>query len=260
MQQLPQRPSQPQSQPSFTPPPSNNAPRTSIFTENQLAALKYQIYAFKLISKNLPLPANLQQAVFTSPNADNFPVSKEIAAAANVKLPETGSSQQTPKLAETPVSASSATPQTGGDAALIGASPSPAQYNAYVSPYSLLKMPISSYVHASRQQRLLIPALTPVGMDSEELIVERERRVKSRIQYRVQELESLPNNLTNDLPEKIAYLKDDITEAGKNGSSVKLRAIIELKALRLLEKQKKVNMSRVILVHMLVSFHSHNFV
>ncbi|CAM0136011.1 ATP-dependent DNA helicase Snf21 [Umbelopsis sp. WA50703] len=239
MQQLPQRPSQPQSQPSFTPPPSNNAPRTSIFTENQLAALKYQIYAFKLISKNLPLPANLQQAVFTSPNADNFPVSKEIAAAANVKLPETGSSQQTPKLAETPVSASSATPQTGGDAALIGASPSPAQYNAYVSPYSLLKMPISSYVHASRQQRLLIPALTPVGMDSEELIVERERRVKSRIQYRVQELESLPNNLTNDLPEKIAYLKDDITEAGKNGSSVKLRAIIELKALRLLEKQKK---------------------
>ncbi|KAI9290204.1 SNF2 family N-terminal domain-containing protein [Umbelopsis sp. AD052] len=190
-QRPPQQQQQLQQQQQPTPPTNNPTARSSIFTETQLAALKYQILAFKLISKNLPLPPNLQQAVLA-----------------------------TPTIVEAPP-------------------PTPSQFNAYVSPYSLLKAPISSYAHASRQQRLLIPALTPIGMDSDELIIERERRVKARVHYRIQELESLPNNLSNDLPDKITALESDIKDAGKNGSSVKLRAIIELKALRLLEKQKK---------------------
>lgn len=239
-QQSPQQQRPPQA--SYTP-PTNNPVRSSIFTDSQLAALKYQILAFKLISKNLPLPPNLQQAVLASPNAENLTVSRDMAGAASVKLPEASQPQQTPKLSDTPPSASSASIQGEPVLSAGGAPPTPSQFNAYVSPYSLLKSPISSYAHASRQQRLLIPALTPIGIDSEELIIERERRVKARVQYRIQELESLPNNLSNDLPDKMAALEEDIKEAGKNGSSVKLRAIIELKALRLLEKQKKVNIT-----------------
>ncbi|KAI9362740.1 hypothetical protein BD770DRAFT_359584, partial [Pilaira anomala] len=37
----------------------------SAFSQSQLAALKYQILAYKLISKNLVLPPNLQQAVLS---------------------------------------------------------------------------------------------------------------------------------------------------------------------------------------------------
>ncbi|KAG2186621.1 hypothetical protein INT44_002845 [Umbelopsis vinacea] len=225
-QQRPPQQQQLQQQP--TPPTNNPTARSSIFTETQLAALKYQILAFKLISKNLPLPPNLQQAVLATPSTENLTASRDNAKGQEPSLPQTPA-----KLSETP-------PAAVIEPAIVEAPPpTPSQFNAYVSPYSLLKAPISSYAHASRQQRLLIPALTPIGMDSDELIIERERRVKARVHYRIQELESLPNNLSNDLPDKITALESDIKDAGKNGSSVKLRAIIELKALRLLEKQKK---------------------
>lgn len=232
----------PQQQPTaYTPPTNNPTARSSIFTETQLAALKYQILAFKLISKNLPLPPYLQQAVLASPSTENLTASRDGPASASVKGPDANQPQTPAKLSETPPTAAAVQSEpTSAEVVAAPPPPTPSQFNAYVSPYSLLKVPISSYAHASRQQRLLIPALTPIGMDSEELIIERERRVKARVHYRIQELESLPNNLSNDLPDKITALESDIKDAGKNGSSVKLRAIIELKALRLLEKQKKV--------------------
>lgn len=234
----------PQQQPTaYTPPTNSPAARSSIFTETQLAALKYQILAFKLISKNLPLPPYLQQAVLASPSNENLTASRDGPASASAKGPDASQPQTPAKLSETPptaVQSAIVSEPTSAEVVPAPQPPTPSQFNAYVSPFSLLKAPISSYAHASRQQRLLIPALTPIGMDSDELIIERERRVKARVHYRIQELESLPNNLSNDLPDKITALESDIKDAGKNGSSVKLRAIIELKALRLLEKQKKV--------------------
>jgi ATP-dependent helicase STH1/SNF2 len=251
----------PQQQPTaYTPPTNNPAARSSIFTETQLAALKYQILAFKLISKNLPLPPYLQQAVLASPSTENLTASRDGPASANAKGQDVSQPQTPAKLLpETPPTATAVQSAIGTEPATAEVvpppqPPTPSQFNAYVSPYSLLKAPISSYAHASRQQRLLIPALTPIGMDSDELIIERERRVKARVHYRIQELESLPNNLSNDLPDKITALESDIKDAGKNGSSVKLRAIIELKALRLLEKQKKVSMGRLRVAILLNSY------
>lgn len=103
-------------------------------------------------------------------------------------------------------------------------------FNAYASPYNLMKKPISSFAHASRQQRLLIPSIIPLGIDSKTLFDEREERVQHRMAYRRKELE-------NDMDHIISELENDI-KSGKIGN--KIRAVIELKSLKLLDKQKKV--------------------
>ncbi|KAI8142952.1 SNF2 family N-terminal domain-containing protein [Fennellomyces sp. T-0311] len=175
--------------------PSQNA--ESNLTPNQLAALRYQILAYKLISKNIPLPPHLQQAVLNT-------------------------TPESPKVPPTPASPAQTPP-----------SPKDQQhFNAYASPYQLLKKPISSYAHASKQQRLLIPSITPTGMDPHTAITERERRVRARIQYRIHELEKIPSNLLMNLPNTLSV-------AHKTEANPKIKAIIELKALRLLGRQKR---------------------
>ncbi|KAG2230551.1 hypothetical protein INT48_009891 [Thamnidium elegans] len=184
-------------------PPSADMP--SAFSQAQLAALKYQILAYKLISKNLVLPPNLQQAVL-SPNSAPLDSPSQ--------LPVTPTTT-TPSVVVPSVNTTTATPPS--------LEPKPQVqkviYNAYASPYDLLKKPVSSFTHASRQQRLLIPSITPSGADPYTIISERERRILGRIQYRINQLEKLPSNL--------------------NQQNVKLKAIVELKSLRLLGKQRQ---------------------
>ncbi|RUS34814.1 hypothetical protein BC938DRAFT_478366 [Jimgerdemannia flammicorona] len=208
-------------------------PQTA-FTQAQLAALKYQILAFKLISKNMPVPPNLQQAVFSPTNVDGLPTAKEQSSTIPSKIAEAAYAQhpslQSPTAANQ-LPSSSAAPGSQANGAPVSA----AHYNAYTTPYSLLKKQISSYAHASRQQRLLIPSLSPVGLDPYALAQERDRRVKARVEYRISELEKLPSNLANeslDFDEEQEY---DI----KRSSSAKIKATIELKGLRLLPKQKR---------------------
>ncbi|KAI7864350.1 SNF2 family N-terminal domain-containing protein [Spinellus fusiger] len=84
----------------------------------------------------------------------------------------------------------------------------------------------SSTEHQDTQQKhSLAPSPTASAMDPHTLITERERRVQARTQYRIHELENLPSNLSNAMDAA--------------GQSLKLRAVIELKALRLLNKQRK---------------------
>ena len=64
----------------------------------------------------------------------------------------------------------------------------------------------------------MLPAEVPFAYDPLTLAVEREHILKNRIQFRINELENLPNNLPHDL---------------------KLKAMIELKALKLSEYQRK---------------------
>ena len=70
------------------------------------------------------------------------------------------------------------------------------------------------------KQRLIIPSILPAAPEPLVLRKERERFLAARVSHRIKELESLPGNLNND-------------------GSLKLKALIELKALRLLERQKK---------------------
>jgi ATP-dependent helicase STH1/SNF2 len=172
----------------------------SAFSQTQLAALKYQILAYKLISKNLTLPPNLQQAVLSPTSA---------------LVNESASPTSAPLSGGTPTTSQPITNEI-----VTKEVEKKIEYNAYASPFDLLKKPITSFAHASRQQRLLVPSITPQGVDPLSIMSERERRILGRIQYRIGELEKLPSNLN------------------ENGS-IKLKAIVELKALRLLGKQKQ---------------------
>ncbi|KAJ1680088.1 ATP-dependent DNA helicase Snf21, partial [Spiromyces aspiralis] len=112
-----------------------------------------------------------------------------------------------------------------------------------ISPYSLLKGKLKDPAKASALHRYLVPSITPAGLDPYALARERERRRAARIRYRIQELESLPANLSNE--------QLDVNYPTENGAvwrpglirspdaSAKLKAIIELKALRLVDKQRR---------------------
>lgn len=153
--------------------------------------------AYKLLSKDTPLPLNLQQAVLAPFNG----LSAESPTTPTVK-PATTSTTTTKKITK-PQSPLRSIPQTK--------IPTRPAYNAYVLPSQLLPKPISSYVHSSRQQRLLVPSLTPVGLDTSHIISQREERILARIQNQIEEF---------------------------NHNDVK--QIIKVRALKLREKQQKV--------------------
>jgi ATP-dependent helicase STH1/SNF2 len=191
--------------------------------------------AYKLISKNLVLPPNLQQAVL-SPNSalamDNAPMMGQPQQVTPPVIPSLSSPANTSVPASTTPATNAAIQNTQSAPVEVESNVKKIEYNAYASPYDLLKKPITSFAHASRQQRLLIPSIIPPGIDPYSIISERERRILGRIQYRITELEKLPSNL-NDTTNALEH------DLRQSNGSIKLKAIVELKALRLLGKQKQ---------------------
>ncbi|RKP40310.1 SNF2 family N-terminal domain-containing protein, partial [Dimargaris cristalligena] len=99
---------------------------------------------------------------------------------------------------------------------------------SYYAPYHLLKQHLQHNNPVAMLQRLVIPGIVPAGLDPQALVEERERRIGARITNRIQELEVLPSNLANDT-----------LGSAQGGAGHKLRALIELKSLKLLERQKQ---------------------
>ncbi|KAI8823675.1 SNF2 family N-terminal domain-containing protein [Fimicolochytrium jonesii] len=176
------------------------------FTQEQLTALRCQIYVFKLISSNKPVPEHLRRLVFNpdglrppEPKPELHPIPQTIIEASH-KLGQA--------LAQQPTSQPPAVTKAVATRFELG---------PFSTPQSVLPKKITM---ADLQQRLVIPSGTPSGIDPHALIQEREKKIKARIQYRIHELESLPSNLASD-------------------TGAKIQALIELKALKLLDKQKK---------------------
>ena len=130
-------------------------------------------------------------------------------------------------------------------------------YNAFRHPFTHLKRPADAdpKLFASRLQRLLIPTLMPLGLDAHQVLNERDRYVEARMQQRIRELEALPSTigdggLVEDNPfenELSIENKENAIPAEQTLRSLiippptahgKLRAAIELKSLRLLDKQR----------------------
>ncbi|RKO92339.1 SNF2 family N-terminal domain-containing protein [Blyttiomyces helicus] len=233
--------------------PQLAAPPPNPFTPSQLSALRFQIYVFKLISQNKPIPESLQQNVLdpnflkSGPPAMQAHQQQQLLAQQSYgqhSLPQQPySSASQPgqgvgqgqiqsvipgRLIEAVYKAKSAQAQAQGGAsqgpvpgqdahAPLAPSQPPAPTLPAPSPFALLpqKIMASDLCH-----RLIIPGANPIGIDPITLHQERERTVRARIQYRIQELESLPSNLSNDAGQKI-------------------KALIELKSLRLLDKQRR---------------------
>lgn len=125
-------------------------------------------------------------------------------------------------------------------------------YNAYMHPFTHLKRDptVDPAIFATRLQRLLIPSIMPAGLDLQQVIAERNRFVDARIEQRIRELEDLPALMGDGGLEPIVA-DDEAPENKENatdlkslihpppGAHGKLRAAIELKSLRLLDKQRQ---------------------
>ncbi|KAI9700357.1 MAG: hypothetical protein M1836_002372 [Candelina mexicana] len=189
-----------------------NAAANHTLTSEQLSVLRNQILAFKLLSKNMAIPPNVQQQLFPSQQA------KQAAMVAPALL--------TPGQ-----------PAPSGDSAGVDVVADKADvpegrtgYETFTSPYSLLDKHISYADHGLRERRLMIPSIMPSGVDIDRVREERERIVYNRILARKEELENLPAN--------IAVWDTRTTDAPTGDDALKLKALIEYKMLCLLPKQR----------------------
>ena len=173
--------------------------------------LKNQILAFKLLSKNLAIPAQVQLQLFPSQQSKRPSTSGQAVVAASQVLDTATRSLQTD----------------------VDSSDSPKvrhMYDTFKSPYGYLASTISYADHAARARRLMIPSIMPTGVDVDRVREERERIIFNRIMSRKSELESLPAN--------IAVWDTSKSETPKADDSLKLKALIEYKMLCLLPKQR----------------------
>lgn len=173
--------------------------------------------AFKMISKNLAVPQNIQSAIFSSypPKAD--PVAAEIAVVSAVVDAIAKDEVDGEKIDGTPKKK-----RTG--------------YETFTSPWTNLQPYISYTDHGARDKRLMIPSIMPTGIDVARLQEERERVMYNRISARKAELEKLPSNLAEFDSSKGADVMSD---------SLKLKALIEYKSLCLLPKQRALRQEMV---------------
>lgn len=126
-------------------------------------------------------------------------------------------------------------------------------YNAYRHPFTYLSRDTTGNpsLFATRLQRTLVPSLMPAGLDPHQIIAERNRYVDARIEQRIHELESLPATMgegslehpmdeaedSKSEKENVDDLMKSLIHPGPNTHG-KLRALIELKSLRVLDKQR----------------------
>ncbi|RAL10055.1 putative RSC complex subunit (Sth1) [Aspergillus homomorphus CBS 101889] len=184
---------------------------SSSFSAEQLATLRNQILAFKMLSKNLPIPARVQQQLFPPKKAQTPAPADAIATAENV-LDNAAQGKSEP---------STSVPDE---------TQSKDFYQSFQSPYDLMPKTIGFTDHASRANRMRVPALMPAGIDMDQVREERELALYNRINARKAELAELPANLNSwDSSQSDTATGDD---------SLKLKALIEYKMLTLLPKQK----------------------
>ncbi|KAI9924424.1 hypothetical protein AWENTII_003830 [Aspergillus wentii] len=189
------------------------APVTSgSFSAEQLATLRNQILAFKMLSKNLPIPPRVQGQLFASKKSQTPTPADNVAAAESTIEGATQNKGEQPS-----------------DATETASQPKDF-YENFQSPYDSLSKSISYTDHASRANRPRIPALVPTGIDLDQVREDREMVVYNRINARKAELAELPTNL--------GVWDTSRSDTPTGDDSLKLKALIEYKMLNLLPKQR----------------------
>ena len=178
------------------------------FSPEQLNLLRTQIYAFKMLSKNLSLPTKLQQQLFPS-QKQSVQSASDALNVASATLNEVSESKE--DVSKEPEMLKST-------------------FDRYDSPYDLLSKYISFADHSLRTKRQRIPSLLPLGIDIEQVKEERERVIYNRVQARKAELAALPVNIASWDSSRSARAADE--------DKLKIKALIEYKKLSLLQKQR----------------------
>lgn len=215
-----------------TPPVSSPSPPIVAFTPEQLASLKCQIQAFKLLSRNLPVPPAIKAAIFNPAEAVKYIAalgqSGDVVtdASAGEALDANGMTAQEAKDHREKLLADEAPLEDVEDPNSLVY-----PYNAFVTPQEMLE---GSHGMPSRRSHL-ISNLFPPGLDPQTLAAERNRFIAARVQQRISELESFPSTMGQNI--RTSLDKDGSADLQEQASQ-KLRALIELKSLHLLQKQK----------------------
>jgi ATP-dependent helicase STH1/SNF2 len=187
---------------------------SGFFTPEQLSTLKYQIYAFKCLSKNMGIPQATQQQLFASQQKKSpLPTEHNLETA----VPKTSDATVDESVTEKPSSEKSASILKTHE------------YTGFKSPHTNLLDKISYSAHHKRSMRPMIPSTMPSGVDIEKLRQDRELIIYNRMSARLQELRSIPANIAH-----IDVLSDDLTPE----DTLKRKALIEMKMLGLYQRQK----------------------
>ncbi|XP_041475495.1 transcription activator BRG1-like isoform X1 [Lytechinus variegatus] len=222
--------------------------RPSPFTPVQLQQLKAQIMGYKLLSRNQPMPDHLRMAI--QGRTSNMMPGYQSQMRGQGPMPgpqgqmhmpshNWGNQQQpgnqhrkgmsnmsdmlsSPRMPHQ-MQQQQQQPQQSQQGSFPGAPGSfPGQQSSGSSQTQQPLPPPNSNITTVgmllAKQNRQVPVNKPKGLDPVEILQERENRVAARISYRVQELQTLPGNLPEDL---------------------RVKATIELRALRLLNFQKQ---------------------
>lgn len=192
------------------PPLRSTAANGAYFSQEQLSTLKSQIFAFKCLSKQMGIPAHVQQQLFLSQQKASTPI---VTTGSAINPSEEGHFN----------GASTATPTKGPEG------PKRHDYSSFQEPEALLSEKISYSLHKLRENRPLIPSVFPSGVDVLALRQERENIVFNRMKTRLDELRSIPVNIAH---------WDTRVEKMSPEDSVKRKAVIEMKMLSLYQKQR----------------------
>ena len=209
-------------------------------SEQQMNTLKTQMFAFRMLSKNAPIPPAMQQQLFKSQQSRRLHTKAEMVEDAERTTNEISKAEASPKDKE-----------------------QRHMYEYTYSPFGYIRPSISYPNHTVKKNRYQLHSIMPQGVDNrrfrqdrqrniaalmmdrkvalysnrglhtvdgERLREERDRIAYNRIQTRKAELESLPANLNVwDTTKSDAPNLDD---------SLKRKALIEYKMLCLLPKQR----------------------
>ncbi|ETS75988.1 hypothetical protein PFICI_12932 [Pestalotiopsis fici W106-1] len=199
--------------------PSTASP-TAQFNQQQLNLLKQQIHAFKLLQKNTGVPYQLQQALNSQRQR------RQAIAEPSAQPPASVAATPTNDATKAGSAAPDGVPESDDSAATNSRT-----YKTVKTPYEagLVKKDISYYEHGQRSNRLIIPSITPTGVDFEQIRHEREIIVFNRMKARYTELKAVPGNLAHWDTTKDTVEADD---------TIRRKAIIEFKALGLYAKQR----------------------
>jgi ATP-dependent helicase STH1/SNF2 len=165
-----------------------------------------------MLSKNLAIPPRVQQQLFANKKSQTPTPTDIVGTAEKVIDAADKASTQPPESVE---------PEDFGRD----------WYGNFQSPYDSIPDTISYTDHANRANRVRIPALLPPGIDLEQVREDREISIYNKIVARKAELAQLPANL--------GVWDTSKSDAPSYDDSLKLKALIEYKALSLLPKQRQ---------------------
>ncbi|KAH8822409.1 SNF2-family ATP dependent chromatin remodeling factor snf21 [Flagelloscypha sp. PMI_526] len=231
-----------------THPQSSTSPVS--FTPDQITTLHMQIQAFKALQAGQPVPDYVLSAMKGVP----------ATAAADKVLNGGGTDGEIDrKLVESVVKTVKAVEESINPEDMPKGPFFEDKRDSGVYPYNAYRDPYSHFVNhdldraplfRTRLQKLIVPTVTPLGLDANAILAERDRFIDARIRNRISELEALPSTLSESGLVPTDPAQDEPTDTvqtdlqallgpSTSQNQAKVRALIELKALKLREKQRQ---------------------